>query len=75
MTLWRSPKSLGVYTGEAFGRLASSGHLRDLPRQEFVIRLAAPYGDLNVLHLFREGNCRAQRAFQTQLSADARDTT
>jgi cell filamentation protein len=26
---------------------------------------------MNVLHLFREGNGRAQRAFLTQLSADA----
>jgi cell filamentation protein len=57
--------------GEVFGRLASSGHLRDLHRQEFVIQLAELYGDMNVLHLFREGNGRAQRAFLAQLSADA----
>ncbi|MFF3192264.1 Fic family protein [Streptomyces misionensis] len=59
------------YAGEVFGRLARSGHLRDLPRQEFVIRLAELYGDMNVLHPFREGNGRAQRAFLAQLSADA----
>ncbi|WP_234441415.1 Fic family protein [Streptomyces scabiei] len=29
------------------------------------------YGDLNVLHPFREGNGRAQRAFLDQLSTDA----
>ncbi|MET9965213.1 Fic family protein [Streptomyces sp. NPDC006356] len=64
-------RNLVPYSAEVFGRLASSGHLRDLPRQKFVIRLAALYGDLNVLHPFREGNGRTQRAFLTQLSADA----
>lgn len=64
-------RNLMPYAAEVFGRLASSGHLRDLPRQEFVIRLAALYGDLNVLHPFREGNGRTQRAFLTQLSANA----
>ncbi|MZD16227.1 hypothetical protein GTY82_02935 [Streptomyces sp. SID5476] len=43
-------RSLVPYAGEVFGRLASSGHLRDLPRREFVIQLATLYGDLNVLH-------------------------
>ncbi|WP_405672266.1 Fic/DOC family protein [Streptomyces sp. NBC_01530] len=56
-------RNLMPYAAEVFGRLASSGHLRDLPRQEFVIRLAALYGDLNVIHPFREGNGRTQRAF------------
>ena len=64
-------RNLVSYAGEVFGRLASSGHLRDLPRQEFVIRLAELYGDMNVLHPFREGNGRAQRAFLAQLSTDA----
>ncbi|MEV5957704.1 Fic family protein [Streptomyces sp. NPDC051987] len=64
-------RNLVAYADEVFDRLASSGHLRDLPRQEFVIRLAELYGDMNVLHPFREGNGRAQRAFLGQLSADA----
>jgi cell filamentation protein len=64
-------RNLVPYAGEAFGRLASSDHLREFPRQEFVIRLAELYGDMNVLHPFREGNGRAQRAFLAQLSADA----
>ncbi len=64
-------RNLVSYAGEVFGRLASSGHLRELPRQEFVIQLAALYGDMNVLHPFREGNGRAQRAFLAQLSTDA----
>ncbi|MFI5871298.1 Fic/DOC family protein [Streptomyces sp. NPDC051445] len=63
--------NLVPYAREVFGRLASSGHLRDLARQEFVNRLAELYGDLNVLHPFREGNRRAQPAFLAQLSADA----
>ncbi|MGW5969460.1 Fic/DOC family protein [Streptomyces sp. NPDC055186] len=64
-------RNLVPYAGEVFGRLVSSGHLRALPRQEFVTRLAELYGDLNVLHPFREGNGRAQRAFLAQLSTDA----
>ncbi|MGP4049281.1 Fic family protein [Streptomyces sp. 2A115] len=64
-------RNLVPYAGEIFGRPVSSGHLRNLPRQEFVIQLATLYGDLNVLHPFREGNGRAQRAFLAQLSADA----
>ncbi|MFD3482104.1 Fic/DOC family protein [Streptomyces sp. NPDC058665] len=32
--------NLVPYAGEIFGRFASAAHLRDLPRQEFVIRLA-----------------------------------
>ncbi|MEU6226686.1 hypothetical protein [Streptomyces sp. NPDC047042] len=47
-------RNLVPYAGEVFGRLASSCRLRDLPRQEFVIQLAALYGDMNVLHPFRE---------------------
>ncbi|MEW2303912.1 Fic family protein [Streptomyces sp. NPDC006655] len=64
-------RNLVTYADEVFGRLASSGHLRGLPRHEFVIRLAELYGDMNVLHPFREGNGRAQRVFLAQLSADA----
>ncbi|WP_381799107.1 Fic family protein [Streptomyces niveus] len=48
-----------------------SGVGRNLHRQAFVIQLATLYGDLNVLHPFRDGNGRAQRAFLAQLSADA----
>lgn len=64
-------RSLVPYAGEVLGHLASSGHLRNLHRQAFVIQLATLYGDLNVLHPFREGNGRAQRAFLAQLGADA----
>ncbi|MDQ0962295.1 cell filamentation protein [Streptomyces sp. B4I13] len=64
-------RNLVRYAGEIFNRLAASGRLRNLPRREFVVRLAELYGDMNVLHPFREGNGRAQRAFLTQLSADA----
>ncbi|MDX2678539.1 Fic family protein [Streptomyces sp. NY05-11A] len=64
-------RNLVPYAREVFGRLASSGHLQNLHRQAFVIQLAMSYGDLNVLHPFREGNGRAQRAFVAQLGADA----
>lgn len=64
-------RNLVSYAEEVFGRLASSGHLRNLRRQAFVIQLATLYGDLNVLHPFREGNGRTQRAFLAQLGTHA----
>lgn len=64
-------KNLVSYADEVFGRLKSAHWLRDLPRQGFVRQLAELYGDLNVLHPFREGNGRTQRAFLAQLSTDA----
>ncbi len=42
-----------------------------LRRERFVELLAHYYGELNVLHPFREGNGRTQRAFLRQLSAAA----
>lgn len=64
-------RNLVPYAGEVFDRLASSSQLRKLHRQEFVVQLAELYGDMSVLHPFREGNSRAQRAFLAQLSTAA----
>ncbi|MEH0422806.1 hypothetical protein [Streptomyces sp. B21-083] len=42
-------ENLAPYAGEVFGRVTSSGHLRGLPRQEFLFQLAELYCDMNVL--------------------------
>ena len=62
---------LRSYAAEVFGRLAELRLLTGRSRDDFVSGLAELYGDLNALHPFREFNGRAQRAFISQLSAQA----
>jgi cell filamentation protein len=59
------------YSAGVFAGLAGEGHLRDLPRNDFVGRLAHYYAEINAIHPFREGNGRTQRAFLAQLARDA----
>lgn len=51
-----------------FERLHSENLLRDLNEQPFIERLAHYYSEINILHPFREGNGRTQRAFFTLLA-------
>ncbi|MCK0746112.1 Fic family protein [Chromohalobacter nigrandesensis] len=44
-----------------FTRLRHETYFTNLPRQQLVSAVAELYGDLNVIHPFREGNGRAQR--------------
>ena len=44
-----------------FCRLKEENHLTSLPRDELVQKSAEYYGDINMIHPFREGNGRAQR--------------
>jgi cell filamentation protein len=44
-----------------FRLLEQENHLIGLPREQFLTRLAHYYGELNVIHPFRDGNGRAQR--------------
>jgi cell filamentation protein len=53
------------------GGLASEGFLVGYNQESFVRSLAHYYGELNVCHMFREGNGRAHRAFLRQLAAAA----
>lgn len=53
-----------------FDELAAEGHLHGVRRARFVQRLAYYMGAVNVLHPFRDGNGRAQRAFFSQLARD-----
>jgi len=58
-------------TSALLGGLEHDNWLMGLRRERFVELLAHYYGELNVLHPFREGNGRTQRAFLRQLSAAA----
>lgn len=50
-----------------YGAISGEDYLRGLDQGEFVGRLAEHWGEVDVLHAFREGNTRSQRAFFGQL--------
>ncbi|MBB3117235.1 putative adenosine monophosphate-protein transferase Fic [Pseudoduganella violacea] len=54
-----------------FRQLKQEAYLIGLPREQFVARLAHYYGELNVIHPFRDGNGRAQRLLFEVLSINA----
>ncbi len=54
-----------------FAELAKEKHLQDLPKEEFIKRLAHYYDQLNYIHPFREGNGRTQRVFWNRIAKDA----
>lgn len=56
---------------QLFNQLAREQHLRGLDADEFSRRAGHYLGEINVLHPFREGNGRAQRAFVNQLAHQA----
>ncbi|GGN29483.1 cell filamentation protein [Actinoplanes campanulatus] len=57
--------------GAVLSELEEEEYLIGLRREIFVSRLAHYYGELNVLHPFREGNGRTLRAFLRQAAAAA----
>ncbi|HJE92234.1 MAG TPA: Fic family protein [Dietzia timorensis] len=54
-----------------YAKLAAHDLLRGLGRKEFVDQLAESWGELNVIHSFREGNTRSQFVFFSQLAEQA----
>lgn len=54
-----------------FAKLSTMNHLRGLDHETFVTELAESWGELNVIHSFREGNTRTQFVFFTQLCEQA----
>lgn len=54
-----------------FKQLKQENYLRNLPLEKMVERLAFYFAEINVLHPFREGNGRTQRAFIMQLAHQA----
>lgn len=54
-----------------FGCLKKEEYLTSLPRDQLVVKAAEYYGDINMIHPFREGNGRAQRIFFEHLIVNA----
>lgn len=54
-----------------FDRLKQENYLTSLSRDELVEKAAEYYGDINMIHPFREGNGRAQRIFFEHLIVNA----
>ena len=54
-----------------YGAIAKDNYLREMEPDQFTGRLAEHWGEVNVLHAFREGNTRSQRAFFSQLADQA----
>jgi len=54
-----------------YGAIAKDNYLRGMEPDQFTGRLAEHWGEVNVLHAFREGNTRSQRAFFSQLADHA----
>ncbi|GAA1871822.1 hypothetical protein GCM10009715_18380 [Paeniglutamicibacter psychrophenolicus] len=50
-----------------YARLADKQFLQGLPIEKFVAELAECWGEINVIHSFREGNTRTQFVFFAQL--------
>ncbi|WP_250444027.1 Fic family protein [Actinotalea sp. C106] len=62
---------LTVAAEQQYARLAHKDLLRGLGHEEFVGELAESWGELNVIHSFREGNTRTQFVFFSQLAQQA----
>lgn len=56
---------------EEYAKIAASDYLRGLDHGEFVSELAERWGELNVIHSFREGNTRSQFVFFSHLCEQA----
>jgi cell filamentation protein len=54
--------------GQLFSQLATEQQLRGLDADQFSRRAGYYFGEINVLHPFREGNGRTQREFIAQLA-------
>lgn len=54
-----------------YAKIAAADFLRGIGKARFVAELAERWGELNVIHSFREGNTRAQFVFFSQLSEQA----
>lgn len=65
------PESFDQELAKLFGWLAARDHLHGLTADEFAEAAAHFLSELNAIHLFREGNGRAQTAFLAMLAASA----
>lgn len=67
-TVFTYPERIIPALNKLFSQLKSENYLRDLNKENVIQRLAYYLGELNVIHPFREGNGRVQRAFISELA-------
>lgn len=70
-TMFALPLRIETEAKKLFSLLKQENYLNDLPFEQMVKRLAFYLGEINILHPFREGNGRTQRAFIMQLAEQA----
>ena len=73
-TTFVDPSELHREAERVFGRAASANQFQNLSRSEFVEKAAEHFADINELHIFREGNGRAQREYMRLLAVEAGHT-
>ena len=60
-TMFCRPEYIQREADKIFSLLAQENYFQRLNIEEFIIKMAEFYGDLNIIHPFREGNGRSQR--------------
>ncbi len=65
------PNHIDTQLTKIFNELKAEQYLKELPRNQLIIRLAYFLSELNALHPFREGNGRSVREFARQLLLNA----
>lgn len=65
-TRFLAVESVEQMATQSFSKI-TNGYLDDLSFEDFVMRIAEFYNDVNYIHPFREGNGRVQRIYFTQL--------
>lgn len=70
-TLFCAPERIVPEATKIFAHMARSDWFTDWPRERLIKGIAEVFGDLNVIHPFREGNGRAQRILFEQIIVNA----
>ena len=65
------PENIKPFLDQLFKELQRENHLKDMPCETFICRIAYYLGELNAAHPFREGNGRTSRIFIFQLAHQA----
>jgi len=59
------------FSEDIFSVIRKANYLKDMDKDQFAHKAAEVLGEMNTLHLFREGNGRAQREFMRELAKNA----
>lgn len=64
-------ENIEIMADDIFNKLAEKNYLKNLRKDVFCKEVSELFGDLNMLHPFREGNGRTEREFIYQLAKNA----